>query len=186
MPNLAALRAAIFLLSAKNRWGGHICAPPPAVRGLTREALPPQSSRIPPQWWPFASPVKGRLSTDIGNMELWARGWRIYFSELTVSFKPQGNFFNSLYFEHPRAKSATTYYRLYYSGYRLHPNTFHNTINKNVNHSNDTIDNLNQSSFHKPARQCQGHLRTESFPALLTFTLRRKIRPLVVRSGFCA
>ena len=37
MPNLAALRAAIFLLSAKNRWGGgHICAPPPpAVRGLT-------------------------------------------------------------------------------------------------------------------------------------------------------
>ena len=36
MPNLAALRAAIFLLSAKNRWGGHICAPPPAVRGLTR------------------------------------------------------------------------------------------------------------------------------------------------------
>ena len=45
------------------------------------------------------------------------------------------------------------------------PNTFHNTINKNVNHSNDTIDNLNQSSFHKPACQCQGHLRTESFPA---------------------
>ena len=34
MPNLAALRAAIFLLSAKNRWGGaHMC-PPPAVRGL--------------------------------------------------------------------------------------------------------------------------------------------------------
>ena len=45
------------------------------------------------------------------------------------------------------------------------PNTFHNTINKNVNHSNDTIDNLNQSSFHEPACQCQGHLRTESFPA---------------------
>ena len=38
------------------------------------------------------------------------------------------------------------------------PNTFHNTINKNVNHSNDTIDNLIQSSFHKPACQCQGHL----------------------------
>ena len=32
MPNLAALRAAIFLLSAKNRWGAHMC--PPAVRGL--------------------------------------------------------------------------------------------------------------------------------------------------------
>ena len=30
------------------------------------------------------------------------------------------------------------------------PNTFHNT-KQNVNHSNDTIDNLNQSSFHKPA-----------------------------------
>ena len=45
------------------------------------------------------------------------------------------------------------------------PNTFHNTINKNVNHSNDTIDNLNQSSFHKPACQCQGHLRTESLSA---------------------
>ena len=44
------------------------------------------------------------------------------------------------------------------------PNTFHNTINKNVNHSNDTIDNLNQSGFHTPARQCQGQLRTESFP----------------------
>ena len=59
-----------------------------------------------------------------------------------------------------RICSALSFYRLYYSGYRLYPNTFHNTINKNVNHSNDTIDNLNQSSFHKPARQCQGHLRT--------------------------
>ena len=57
--------------------------------------------------------VKGRVSTDIGNMELWARGWRIYFSELTVSFKPQGKFFNLLYFEHPWAKSAMTYYRLH-------------------------------------------------------------------------
>ena len=47
----------------------------------------------------------------------------------------------------------------------MHPNTFHNTINKNVNHSTDTIDNLNQSSFHKPACQCQGHLRTESLSA---------------------
>ena len=38
MPNLAALRAAIFLLSAKNRWGGaHMC-PPPAVRGLNLDA----------------------------------------------------------------------------------------------------------------------------------------------------
>ena len=36
MPNLAALRAAIFLLSAKNRWGGTYVPPPPAVRGLTR------------------------------------------------------------------------------------------------------------------------------------------------------
>ena len=35
MPNLAALRAAIFLLSAKNRWGGTY-VPPPAVRGLPR------------------------------------------------------------------------------------------------------------------------------------------------------
>ena len=34
--------------------------------------------------------------------------------------------------QHPGANSATTYYPLYYSGYRLHPNTFHNTINKNV------------------------------------------------------
>ena len=33
MPNLAALHATVFLLSAKNRWGGHMCAPP-AVRGL--------------------------------------------------------------------------------------------------------------------------------------------------------
>ena len=57
--------------------------------------------------------LKGRVSTDIGNMELWARGWRIYFSELTVSFKTQGKFFNSLYFEHPWAKAAMTYYRLH-------------------------------------------------------------------------
>ena len=56
---------------------------------------------------------KGRVSTDIGNMELWARGWSIYFSELTVFFKPQGKFFNSLYFEHPWAESAMTYYRLH-------------------------------------------------------------------------
>ena len=32
MPNLAALRAAVFLLSAKNRWGGHLCAPPGRAR----------------------------------------------------------------------------------------------------------------------------------------------------------
>ena len=108
---------------------------------------------------------KGRVSTDIGNVELWARGWRIYFSELSVSFKPQGKFFNSQYFEYPWAKSVPTGYRLYYSGYRLYPNTFQDTLNKNVNHSNDTIDNHNQSSFHKPARQCQGQRRTESLPA---------------------
>ena len=54
------------------------------------------------------------VSTNIGNMELWARGWKnIFFSELTVSFKPQGKFFNSTYFEYPWAKSAMTYYRLY-------------------------------------------------------------------------
>ena len=36
MPNLAALRAAIFLLSAKNRWGGaHMCPP-----GRARDMLP--------------------------------------------------------------------------------------------------------------------------------------------------
>ena len=67
------------------------------------------------------------------------------------------------------------------------PNTFHNTINKNVNHSNDTIDNLNQSSFHKPACQCQGHLRTESLSASADILHCGKIRPWVVRSGFrCA
>ena len=32
MPNLAALRAAIFLLSAKNRWGGGTYVPPPPGR----------------------------------------------------------------------------------------------------------------------------------------------------------
>ena len=134
---------------------------------------------LPTLYW-LVGCFKGRVSTDIGNMELWARGWRIYFSELTVSFKPQGKFFNSLYFEHPRAKSAITYYR-------LHPNTFHNTINKNVNHSNDTIDNLNQSRFHKPACQCQGHLRTESLSASAHILHCGKIRPWVVRSGFrCA
>ena len=67
------------------------------------------------------------------------------------------------------------------------PNTFHNTINKNVNHSNDTIDNLNQSSFHKPACQCQGHLRTESLSASAHILHCGKIRPWVVRPGFrCA
>ena len=67
------------------------------------------------------------------------------------------------------------------------PNTFHNTINKNVNHSNDTIDNLNQSSFHKPACQCQGHHRTESLSASAHILHCGKIRPCVVRSGFrCA
>ena len=67
------------------------------------------------------------------------------------------------------------------------PITFHNTINKNVNHSNDTIDNLNQSSFHKPACQCQGHLRTESLSASAHILHCGKIRPWVVRSGFrCA
>ena len=64
------------------------------------------------------------------------------------------------------------------------PTAFHNTISKNVNHSNDTIDNLNQSSFHKPARQCQGQLRTESFPASAhIFALRRKIRHPPISGG---
>ena len=44
MPNLAALHAAIFLLSAKNRWGAHMC-PPPAVRGL-RIFMPLLKSKI--------------------------------------------------------------------------------------------------------------------------------------------
>ena len=37
MPNLAALRAAIFLLSAKNRWGGGTYVPPPG-RARAKEA----------------------------------------------------------------------------------------------------------------------------------------------------
>ena len=32
MPNLAALRAAVFLLSAKNRWGGTYVPPPGRAR----------------------------------------------------------------------------------------------------------------------------------------------------------
>ena len=34
MLNLAARSAAIVPLSAKNRWGAHMCPPPLAVRGL--------------------------------------------------------------------------------------------------------------------------------------------------------
>ena len=86
--------------------------------GAARRRFP--AIREKPEGWAFSAPpppssarVKGRVSTDIGNMELWARGWSIYFSELTVSFKPQGKFFNSLYFEHPWAESAMTYYRLH-------------------------------------------------------------------------
>ena len=51
MPNLAALRAAIFLLPAKNRLGGTY-VPPPAVRGLINprpaggQILPPPLSNI--------------------------------------------------------------------------------------------------------------------------------------------
>ena len=45
MPNLAALRAAIFLLSAKNRWGGgHICAPPGRARVKRTQAIRVRSS----------------------------------------------------------------------------------------------------------------------------------------------
>ena len=71
--------------------------------GAFKRPPPPPSRRWKIQR-PSRARVKGRVSTDIGNMELWARGWRIYFSELTVSFKPQGKFFNSLYFEHPMSK----------------------------------------------------------------------------------
>ena len=124
--------------------------------------------------------VKGRVSTNIGNMELWARGWSIYFSELTVSFKPQEN--SSI-----RCILSTPEQNLLWHIIGCTPNTFHNTINKNVNHSNDTIDNLNQSSLHKPACQCQGHLRTESLSASAHILHCAKIRPWVVRSGFrCA
>ena len=125
-----------------------------------------------------AKAIKGRVSTDIGNMELWARGWRIYFSELTVSFKPQGKFLNSLYFEHPWSKSAITY--------RLHPQHISQHYKQKRKPRNDTIDNLNQSSFHKPACQCQGHLRTESLSASAHILHCGKIRPWVVRSGFRA
>ena len=40
MPNLAALRAAIFLLFSKNRWGAHMCPPPGRAR--VKEANVPE------------------------------------------------------------------------------------------------------------------------------------------------
>ena len=43
MANLAALRAAVFSLSAKNLRGGRITAPP-AVRGLSEFGLFPKNS----------------------------------------------------------------------------------------------------------------------------------------------
>ena len=52
--NPAALRAAVFSLYSKNLRGGG---------GGRSNAPPPSRAR-----------VKGRVSTDIGNMELWARG----------------------------------------------------------------------------------------------------------------
>ena len=139
--------------------GGSFWPPPPTMAKVAETAT---RARVKvEQWFLYhrACLVKGRVSTDIGNMELWTRGWRIYFSELTVSFKPQGNSSIRCILSTPEQNLLLRIIGCsYYSGYRLHPNTFHNTINKNVNHSNDTIDNLNQSSFHKPARQCQGHL----------------------------
>ena len=106
----------------------------------------------------YGKRLKGRVSTDIGNMELWARGWRIHFSELLFPSNPKEN--SSI-----RCILSTPKQYLLWRIIGCTPNTFHNTINKNVNHSKDTINNLNQSNFHKPACQCQGHLRTESFPA---------------------
>ena len=55
--------------------------------------------------------------------------------------------------------------------YRLYPNTFHNTINKNVSHSNDNIDNLNQSSFHKLLVSVGGILEQNHCQLLLTFCI---------------
>ena len=121
--------------------------------------------------------VKGRVSTDIGNMELWARGWSIYFLNLPFPWNPKEN-------ASIRCILSTPEQNLLWHIIGCTPNTFHNTINKNVNHSNDTIDNLNQSSFHKPACQCQGHLRTESLSASAHILHCAKIRPWVVRSGF--
>ena len=57
--------------------------------------------------------VECLLTSAIWSYGHEAEAWSIYFSELTVSFKPQGKFFNSLYFEHPWAESAMTYYRLH-------------------------------------------------------------------------
>ena len=48
MPNLAALRAAIFLLSAKNRWGGTYVPPPPG-RARVNTLL---NVFVPGQKWP--------------------------------------------------------------------------------------------------------------------------------------
>ena len=72
MPNLAALRAAIFLLSAKNRWGGaHMC--PPAVRGL-RVLINPAGAG-PPRHPPGAGGGGGgiKLPPPAISASKWAR-----------------------------------------------------------------------------------------------------------------
>ena len=61
MPNLAALRAAIFLLSAKNRWGGTY-VPPPAVRGLMMSDL---ISATEPTLSDVAKPSHGCRSAEV-------------------------------------------------------------------------------------------------------------------------
>ena len=46
MANLAALRAAVFSLSAKNRTGGGLKSTPPPVQGLIFRRMAPRGSQI--------------------------------------------------------------------------------------------------------------------------------------------
>ena len=70
MPNLAALRAAIFLLSAKNRWGGHICAPP----GRARVKIWYWKTG---EWHPLSSGSDLVSSSLTDNKCAWSRIWLI-------------------------------------------------------------------------------------------------------------
>ena len=107
--------------------------------------------------------LKGSVSTDIGNMELWARGWRYFFSELTVSFKPHWKNLQFTVFWVPLGKIC-------HNGLSAVPPTHFTTLQtKNVNHSNILSIISTNHFFINLFVSARGSLEQNHFQLLPTF-----------------
>ena len=86
---MAALRAAVFPLSAKNRRGGHFFAPPPPpVRVLKNHFIKLSNSGLITGLIGRASPIKhyAMFLARTGPIKMQYSWWRVAFYVIVISF----------------------------------------------------------------------------------------------------